>query len=59
MIFSLLIFFSRYSLNIPYIPPNEHYLNIESIAELLPNLQYQVYFTHPKAEIELDKNVCK
>ncbi|CAG8564406.1 11358_t:CDS:2 [Rhizophagus irregularis] len=44
------------SLNIPYIPPNEHYLNIESIAELLPNLQYQVYFTHPKAEIELDKN---
>ncbi|CAB4425726.1 unnamed protein product [Rhizophagus irregularis] len=45
------------SLNIPYIPPNEHYLNIESIAELLPNLQYQVYFTHPKAEIELDKNL--
>ncbi|CAG8509862.1 479_t:CDS:2, partial [Funneliformis mosseae] len=40
-----------------YIPPNEHYLSIESVAELLPNLQYQVYFTHPKAEIELDSNV--
>ncbi|CAG8768067.1 3522_t:CDS:2, partial [Funneliformis caledonium] len=45
------------SLSTSYIPPNEHYLSIESVAELLPNLQYQVYFTHPKAEIELDSNV--
>ncbi|RIA83416.1 Alpha/Beta hydrolase protein [Glomus cerebriforme] len=44
------------SLSTPYVPPTEHYLNIESVAELLPNLQYQVYFTHPKAEIEFDSN---
>jgi hypothetical protein len=29
------------------------------VAEILPNLQYQVYFTQPKAEIELDGNVSK
>ncbi|CAG8779826.1 18874_t:CDS:2, partial [Acaulospora morrowiae] len=38
----------------PYTPPNENYIALESVAEILPNLQYQVYLSHPKAEIELD-----
>ncbi|RHZ48817.1 hypothetical protein Glove_541g43 [Diversispora epigaea] len=41
----------------PYIPPNDNYISLESVAEILPNLQYQVYLSHPKAEIELDGNI--
>ncbi|CAG8458886.1 848_t:CDS:2 [Diversispora eburnea] len=44
------------SLSTPYIPPNDNYISLESVAEILPNLQYQVYLSHPKAEIELDSN---
>ncbi|CAG8586033.1 7553_t:CDS:2 [Paraglomus occultum] len=41
----------------PYVPPQETFLSPEAIAEIIPSLAYQVYFAHPKAEIELDTNI--
>ncbi|CAG8468230.1 9424_t:CDS:2 [Ambispora gerdemannii] len=40
----------------PYIPPRDRYYNIETIARMIPTFQYQIYLSHPKAEIELDSN---
>ncbi|CAG8490764.1 1242_t:CDS:10 [Ambispora leptoticha] len=40
-----------------YTPPRDHYLSVEDIAREMPSFQYQIYLSHPKAEIELDSNV--
>ncbi|CAG8541020.1 8640_t:CDS:2, partial [Scutellospora calospora] len=37
-------------------PPNDSFLNIESLVEVFPNLHYQLYLSHPKAEVELNNN---
>ncbi|CAG8815556.1 6112_t:CDS:2, partial [Racocetra persica] len=44
------------SLCIPYTPPNDTYLSIESIVEIYPQFKYHIYLSHPKAEIELNSN---
>ncbi|CAG8494259.1 12762_t:CDS:10 [Dentiscutata heterogama] len=41
----------------PYFPPNDTFISVETLAEIFPNMQYQVYLSHPKAEIELDNDL--
>ncbi|RIB15783.1 Alpha/Beta hydrolase protein [Gigaspora rosea] len=41
----------------PYFPPNDTFISVEALGEIFPNLQYQTYLSHPKAEIELDNEI--
>ncbi|CAG8555109.1 5070_t:CDS:2 [Gigaspora margarita] len=41
----------------PYFPPNDTFISAEALGEIFPNLQYQTYLSHPKAEIELDNEM--
>ncbi|KAF0488713.1 epoxide hydrolase [Gigaspora margarita] len=41
----------------PYFPPNDTFISVEALGEIFPNLQYQTYLSHPKAEIELDNEM--
>ncbi|KAF9006646.1 epoxide hydrolase [Cyathus striatus] len=44
-------------LSVPYTPPSPHYMPIEKVAQVAPNLGYQVYFASQESTNDISKNL--
>lgn len=44
-------------LSVPYTPPSPTYIPVDSMAKIVKDLAYQVYFADPQSTDEIENNV--